>query len=127
MWGPYTARYLIKKSKLLEGLPSRVQEKTTDNITAAKQIDKTDVQNISERAATLYRSFADVVLEPYQCNVPGHQDVHQAIRTMWGEIQRTIAKLGNPLLDDDLWEAAKARCREAPCRHDHKHAIDGVI
>ena len=102
MYGVYTAKYIVKKSNMVERRPAGLHEKTSDNISLAHHLDKTCLDRIDESLATWYKEYGDVKLEPFQCNVPGYNHTERAIVQMWGQIEAVTGRLGNPLLSDDI-------------------------
>jgi hypothetical protein len=127
MYGPFTARYLVKKSAIHMRRPPGLHERTSDNIAIAKTFEKTSLDTISEEKAAEYRAYSDVQLEDYQCSLPGYNDDEKAISQMWSTLRTATTACGNQQLTDDLWEAALQMCEGIRPRDDHIVAIDETI
>ena len=127
MWGPYTARYLTKRSKVHQKRPSGLHERTSDNIGAARRFSTKAVRDLSEEEKRQYDEYKDVHLEPYQCGIPGYDDTAKATSQIWASINEYNRVLGNPLLADDLWAEAERLCGMCYHRRDHVAEINEYI
>ena len=104
LWGPFTAKYLVKKCRIAYKKPTGTHEHTSDNIALARKFEKHTLEQITEEEKKAYEKYEDVRMEGLQCNAPGYNDNAAAIAQLWAELDRSTRQIGNPRLSEELWQ-----------------------